>query len=165
MAVAAFEWRPGVVGLDSCEQLEMVQLYTWDGSGFRWLGTQSPLLDLLVSADGAEGDCSLDGLESAKRLRSLNLGDLSLLRDADRLANLRDLRTLVLGWREGAPRQFLDLTFLQGLTGLRELQVQGPVDVASLSVLNELEALRRVMLRGLRAADGTELSNPSITVL
>ena len=165
MAVAAFEWRPGVVGLDSCAQLEMVQLYTWDGSGFRWLGTESPLLDLLVSADGAEGQCSLDGLESARRLRLLNLGDLSHLRDADRLANLRDLQTLVLSWREGAPRQFLDLTFLEGLTGLRELQVHGPVDVASLTVLNELESLRRVMLRGIRVADGTEPSNPGIKVL
>lgn len=133
MAVAAFEWRPEVVGLDSCEHLEMVQLYTWDGSGFRWLGPASPVLDLLVNADGAGDESTLDGLEGAQRLRSLNIGQLSGLHDVDRLTGLHDLRTLVLAWREGAPRQFLDLSFLQGLSGLRELLVQGTVDVASLT--------------------------------
>lgn len=165
MVVAAFEWRPGVVGLDSCEQLEMVQLYTWDGSGFRWLGEASPLLDLYVDAEGAGDECTLDGLESAQRLRSLNFGHLSRLRDADRLAGLRGLQTLVLSWRDGAPRQHLDLSFLQGLTELRELQLHGPVDVASLTILDQLESLRRVMLRGIRVVDGTQVSNTRIKVL
>lgn len=165
MAVAAFEWRPDVVGLDSCEQLEMVQLYTWDGSGFRWLGKASPLLDLYVGAQGAGDECTLDGLENAQRLRSLNFGHLSRLCDADRLAGLHGLQTLVLGWRDGAARQPLDLSFLQGLTELRELQLHGPVDVASLTILDELDSLRRVMLRGIQVADGTQVSNTLIKVL